>query len=180
VKRPRHRASGFTLVEMLIVVVIIGIVATIVTLSTGVLGRDSEMEDQAKRVSAVVGQAREEAELQGLEMGILVAKNSYEFVQYDRRKQIWMPVEGDPLYESRELPPGLSFRLWLEQKEVVLKPDLEAYAKPPEKLTPHIMILSSGEVMPFDLRLEREGTDTRWHVSAGADNSLGAEEIKGV
>jgi hypothetical protein len=34
--------------------------------------------------------------------------------------------------------------------------------------------------MPFDLRIERDGTDTRWHVSAGADNSLGAEEIKGA
>jgi general secretion pathway protein H len=138
------------------------------------------MEAQAKRVSAVVEQAREEAELQGLELGVVVAKNSYEFTQFDRRKGLWMPVEGDRLYQARQLPPGLSFRLWLEQKEVVLKPDLDAYAKPPTKLTPHIMILSSGELMPFDLRIEREGTETRWHVSAGADNALGAEELKGA
>jgi general secretion pathway protein H len=174
-----RKTRGFTLVEVLVVIVIMGIVVAMATLSPGVLGRDPEIEDQAKRVGAVIGQAREEAEAQGLEYGIVVAKNAYEFVQFDRRKALWVPIEDDRLYRARQLPDGLMFRLWLDQKEIVLKPELSSYSGKDVKLTPHVMILSSGDIMPFQWRIEREGTDTRWQITGGADNSVKAENKTG-
>ena len=44
-RRATRRASGFTLLEVLVVVVIIGIIASMAAVSTRVLGADHEMEE---------------------------------------------------------------------------------------------------------------------------------------
>ena len=69
-------------------------------------------------------QAREEAELQGIDLAVYVAAGAYEFMRLDQRTYIWVPMQGDALYVPRELPEGLRFRMWLESREIVLKPRL--------------------------------------------------------
>src|SRR5262245_6013100 len=105
---------GFTLVEILVVIVIIGIVASMATLAIGVLGRDRQVEEQTRRFWAVLQQAREEADLQSLDIGVFVSDNAYEYLRFDQRRGAWQPIYDDKLYERRELPEGLRFRLWLE------------------------------------------------------------------
>ncbi|RPH54665.1 MAG: prepilin-type N-terminal cleavage/methylation domain-containing protein, partial [Lysobacterales bacterium] len=52
-RRPEARARGFTLLEILVVVVIIGVIVSAATLAIGVLGGDREVEDQTRRFWAV-------------------------------------------------------------------------------------------------------------------------------
>src|SRR5215510_11675337 len=101
----RH-AAGFTLMEILVVIVIIGVIVASATLSIGLLGRDSQAEDQLRRVWAVLAQAREESELQGLDTGLYISAQGYEFLRFDPRENRWMPIEGDELLAPRELPDG--------------------------------------------------------------------------
>ena len=75
--------NGFTLLEILIVIVIIGMLVTLVGLSVGVLGRDTEVQDQTKRFWAVLNQAKEEAELLGINLGVIVDQTGYDFVRFD-------------------------------------------------------------------------------------------------
>ena len=56
----RARASGFTLLEILVVIVIIGVMVTMATLSIGLLGADREVEEETRRFWAVLRQARAE------------------------------------------------------------------------------------------------------------------------
>jgi general secretion pathway protein H len=176
--RAHSRSSGFTLVEILVVVVIIGIVASMVTLSVGVLGRDREVEDQTRRFWAVLQQAREEADLQSLDIGVFVSDNAYEYLLFDQRRGAWQPIYDDKLYERRELPEGLRFRLWLEGREIVMKPGAVDRSDEEEdkKWAPQIAVLSSGEIAPFELRIERDSTDALWRVVGLADNDLRMEQ----
>jgi general secretion pathway protein H len=170
-------SRGFTLVELLVVVVIIGVIVSAVTLAIGVLGPDREVEEQSRRFWAVLQQAREESELQGLDVGVFVGRTEYEYLRFDQRRNQWVPLLDDKLYAPRELPEGLRFRLWLEAREIVLKPALPNREDEDEhkKWPPQVMVLSSGDIMPFELHIERDDQAALFRVVGLADNDLRIE-----
>jgi general secretion pathway protein H len=174
------RARGFTLLEILVVLVIIGVMIAMATLSFGVLGQDRESEDETRRIWAVIGQAREEAELQAIDLAIFVGQTDYEFLRFDTRRNEWTPVVDDKLYARRTLPEGLRFRLWMEGREIVLKPGLPDRSKKDEsqKWPPQVTVLSSGDVVPFEMQVERDGAPALWRMTSLADGDLRVERRK--
>ena len=178
--RLRARDSGFTLLEILVVLVVIGVMVSIATLSIGVLGADREVAEEARRFWAVMRQAREEAELQALDLAIFVGTSEYEFLRFDARRNEWLPVVDDKLYAQRTLPEGLRFRLWLEGREVLLKPGLPDRSKKDDnqKFPPQVTVLSSGDVVPFELHVERDAAPALWRVTSLADGDLRVEQRK--
>ena len=182
--RPPHSRilaqHGFTLLEILVVIVIIGVMVSMATLSIGLLGADRQSEEEARRVWAVITQAREEAELQAIDLALFVGATDYEFLRFDTRRNQWVPVIDDKLYAQRALPEGLRFRLWLEGREIVLKPALPDRSKKDEneKAPPQLTVLSSGDVVPFELQIERDGAPAMWRMTSLADGDLRVERRK--
>jgi general secretion pathway protein H len=175
-----RRAPGFTLLEILVVIVIIGVMVSMATLSIGVLGADREVEEETRRFWAVLRQAREEAELQAMDVAIFVGTTDYEWLRFDTRRNEWQPIVDDQLYAQRALPDGLRFRLWMENREIVLKPGLPDRSKKEEsqKWPPQLTVLSSGDVVPFELQIERDGAPALWRVTAMPDGDLRVEQRK--
>ena len=62
--------AGFTLIEMLVVVFIIGIVAAGVMLSVNLTGTDHELETESERLATLMNYARDAAEIQTREFGL--------------------------------------------------------------------------------------------------------------
>ena len=91
--RVRARACdsdrGFTLLEILVVIVIIGVMVAMVTLSFNVLGSDRETAEETRRFWAVLRQAREEAEMQAIDIAVFVGATEYEFLRFDTRRNEW-------------------------------------------------------------------------------------------
>jgi len=168
---------GFTLLELLVVLVVIAIMVSMAMLSFGVLGRDRQAEDETRRFWVVLQQAREEAELQAEDLGLFISTDSYEYLRFEPRRNEWQLIESDELFAQRKLPEGLRFRLRVESRDVVMKPDLPNRSDEDEnqKWPPQIMVFSSGDVMPFELEIERDGAPSMWRVTALADNDLRVE-----
>jgi general secretion pathway protein H len=142
---------GFTLIELLVVVAIIGVVCAGMLLSVTLTGRDRELEKESDRLLALVNYAREQAELQTREYGVMFQEDGYEFLAYDTRRAAWRSVFEDDVLGARRLPDGLGVKLMIEARAVVLKRPKDAADK-----TPQVMIFSNGDLTAFAATLERD------------------------
>jgi general secretion pathway protein H len=150
--RPRAPAEGFTLIEILVVVVIIGVITAGMLLSITLTGRDPELEKESDRLFTLVNYAREQAELQTREFGVMFQDDAYQFLTYDVHRGVWRDVFEDDALGARKLPDGLDFKLILDGRPVVLKRPKDATDK-----TPQLMIFSNGDLSSFVATLERDG-----------------------
>lgn len=157
-----RRARGFTLIEILVVVVIIAIVATGAVLSLSVLGQDRELDTERDRLVDLLDYAQDQAALQTRELGLYCTLDGYRFLIFDPGTNLWKDVTYDDALRARQLPDGLRFRLSVESHDVVLKTSAQAKKASEtdaQSYKPHVMIFSNGDLTSFELTLEREGTD---------------------
>jgi general secretion pathway protein H len=185
--RPCH-GSGFTLIEVLVVVVIIGIISAIVVLGLGNFSDDRELRNDARRMTALIEMTLDEATLQGRDFGLELMQSGYRFVEYDPLTEQWFEVIGDDLMRPRSLAEETEFNLFLEDKRVLLKVDAADTEKSDDDddndgdlgddYLPHILVLSSGDITPFVLEIFRNSDRTSIQLSASPAGELkvGANE----
>jgi len=147
----RQASAGFTLVEILVVVVIIGVISAGILLSVTLTGRDHDLEHETERLVALFGYAREQAELQTRDFGVMFQDDGYEFLVYDTRRAQWRSVFEDDALTERKLPDGLDLKLTVDARPVVLKRPKDAKDK-----TPQVMIMANGDLSTFAATLERD------------------------
>jgi general secretion pathway protein H len=162
------RNKGFTLVEILVVVVIIAIVVSLAVLSVGVTGRDAQLDEESRRIEGLVGLLHERALLEGRDFGLRIEPTAYEFVVYEQRRDRWMSFDQEHEFRRRELPKGVSFQLELDSQVVVLKPIDRTLASDEPPPGPQVAIAASGDGTPFRLTLLRDGTQAKASVDGDA------------
>ncbi|HEX7416436.1 MAG TPA: type II secretion system minor pseudopilin GspH [Steroidobacteraceae bacterium] len=143
--------AGFTLIEIMVVVVIIAIVAAGAIIAVSLTGRDHQLERESERLLQLIIYVREQAEMQTREFGLQCVPDGYQFVSYDSRHARWRAVDEDDALRLRTLPDGLALRLTVEGRAVVLKHPAEA-----DEPVPHVMLFSNGDLTAFELTVQRE------------------------
>ena len=162
-----RRQPGFTLIEILVVVIIIATVSGIALMSIGLLGDDRELSTERQRLASLIEVAQDEAMLQGREFGLELMISTYRFVEFDPFSAQWSEILGDELFRLRQLPEGMEFELYVEDKRVLLDedpkeledPDDETMARTVEKYAPHVFVFSSGELTAYEIRIRRPQQD---------------------
>jgi len=138
----RKNNKGFTLIEIMVVVVIVAVLISAVTLSFPPVG-DKLLKEHADRFSALVVLAQDEAILQSNELAVEVTPDGYSF--YQNINNSWQALSQTP-FTKRSLPKEISSKIYLDGILIDLKDR--------EESKPQVVILSSGEMTPFTYELK--------------------------
>ena len=169
------RSRGFTLVEILVVVVIMAVVISLAVLSMGVTGRDGQLDEETRRIEGLVGLLHERALLEGRDFGMRIEPTAYEFVTYRTATDRWVAMDQEHEFRHRSLPKGLSFQLQLDAQTVVLKAVDRSLSSAPAPQAPQVAIAASGEGTPFRLSLIRDQTQAKASVIGDALGKVSRE-----
>ncbi|WP_165668791.1 type II secretion system minor pseudopilin GspH [Metapseudomonas otitidis] len=140
-----RRARGFTLLEVLVVILMVGLLASTLTLAQSDHG-PQHAKREAERLRSLLGLLREDAMLERQELGVRIEPDGYTVHRLDADGR-WLPASD---YRPQQLPDSL--RLHLELGEQA--PGLGAPVPGPG---PQLLVLSSDELTPFSLQIEVRG-----------------------
>jgi general secretion pathway protein H len=168
----RGLAPGFSLIELLVVIVILAITASMVVLGMATLKTDDPAETEARRIAALMQFVAEEALVQGRDYGIEFFADGYRFLSWDPDTRLWSVVGDEAALRQRALPPGLELVLAVDGREVVLEREERQRVTDAETLAPQVAIFSSGELTPFELFLVTGFASDAWMLQAQLHGEL--------
>ena len=180
-RQPR-RASGFTLIEIMVVVTIIAIMTGVVVLKVDFRNVGTIVRDSAKRTQLLMVLASDEAIYARQQLGIRFHPNNYEFYILTNNEEgqgTWEIIEHDRL-KFRDESVDLEFRVDISGLPIVLE-ELEdeiANASDEDPIKPHVLFLSNGEMMP-DFRIVVADKDGEFEhaISTGEIEPIVLEDL---
>ena len=181
--------NGFTLIELIVVIVIVAILFTYTTLAIRGNAPEDAIKEEAQRLERLIELALEESILRGEDYGIEFFTDGYRFLH--RTKEQWEAITQDAILRERKLPEKMELETRLEDSPLVVdlsseplsdkKVELSGYEDSEDdttakKVYPHIYLLSSGEIAPdFDVRFYMSGVKISYIVKGNFDGTLSTE-----
>ncbi len=136
--------AGFTLIEILVVVLIISITTSLIVLNLNTNRASPRViEDAARQLKLVIDVAQEQAVLQPAELGIRFELDHYRVVRLfvgEGNEAKWSDVQNDKLLREHNIPENVNVTVEIENEDKVL-------------LSPQLQFYSSGDMTPFTIEI---------------------------
>lgn len=134
-------SSGFTLIEILVVVVIASILSVlgIQMIASGSVERN--LQQHGRILQSSLEYSCDQATLQNQPYGIKIHKNGYVFTQFVNQQ--WLDVELNESLYSKDIADGSIFSLRVEDEPIILSEDVGDL--------PQIYCDSTGQISVFEL-----------------------------
>lgn len=130
------RSGGFTLMEIMVVLVLVGILASLAVLAIGGSPQD-RLAEEGQRLAALVALQQQEAILTGQIRGLQFGPHGYAVLSLDEQGA-WVAPDTTTL-THRTLPADLALNLWVDLRPAPLE----------TAGFPQVLLLNSGESTDF-------------------------------
>ena len=149
-QRPVNKATGFTLLELLVALLLIGIILSYAVFSLGDGGENRRIKEEANRFYHLLKLAQEDAILNAREWQLEIDSQGYSFsIIHEGNAQ----AVSDPVFRPRQFAEYIRPVIQFEQVQFTLIKDDEKNDKGIEESSAvKIYLLSSGELTPFQIR----------------------------
>lgn len=172
--RTTKYSAGFTLIEVMLVVLVVGLMASLVQFSFGGESPETRLVKQGEKFQALFSLASEYALLNNVQLGLKVTEQDYQFLGFDGEQ--WQPIEQTQLTKV-ELPEPVVLTLQLddlplEQPSMLQTEDVQQAQKQQldkieqdqnkkQLLLPQVLLFASGDITPFSLTfsVQQNGTE---------------------
>ena len=134
--------KGFTLIELLVVIVLLGIITSFAVLSMGTGSTERKMEEESRRLHALIKLVHEESIIQAKEIAMEINKQEYAFLEYKDKK--WIPLTSK-IFHPRSLSDELELRVETDVKSKIFEEKELKFLR--------LYFLSSGEQTPFEIKI---------------------------
>jgi len=165
--------NGFTLIEIMVVIAIMGIMLGLGMVAFGDGGLSDKLEQESQRLYGLIKLAQEESILQSKELALELETDGYVFKEseFDEKlnKHSWVNIVGDKLFRKRSLTAGIELDLKVEDTK------LEFKSKSSDETPIRIFILSSGELTAFDLTLKINDLEQYYKITGTENGELKLE-----
>ena len=142
--------QGFTLWELLIVVAIVAITISMVQLSVGLSDQDRDLKRVGKDLGKLFHLLNQEAVFESRNYAIWVRDRDFAVLEYEDGN--WVPA-AQSFFTRIKLSESQTSELIIEDRVI----DISSNTEP----SPHILILSSGEMTAFEWRIDDRLTGSR-------------------
>lgn len=141
--RASRSSSGFTLLEILVVLIVVGLLASLAVVNMGGGTQQREMENEIRELYLLMQTASEQAILNNQELGLILEEDGYQFVLFDDRTGEW-EQQGERLFRPRSLPEWMVITDYIDN-------DTPRLASEEDRLRPDVVFFSSGETTAFEI-----------------------------
>lgn len=143
-----NQQRGFTLLEMMLVLALVAITASVVLFTYGREDAAStRARETAARFTAALELAIDRATLSGQPVGIHFSDSAWRIMVPGKTPSAWrwVPLQEDAADESKND--------WGEELSIQLQP-----FKPDDSNQPQVVIVADGQITPFSLLMANAGT----------------------
>lgn len=145
-----RRQHGFTMIEIMVVIVVLGLLASLAIVNLGGGGQQREMTNKIRELYVLMQTASEQAILNNEELGLVIDEQGYRFVVFDEQEEQWKS-QSERLFQGRGFPEWMSVTLFTEGDIPRLASGEEDEEEGENRLRPDLVFYSSGETTPFEL-----------------------------
>lgn len=167
---PPAPGQGFTLLEMMVVLVIIGTVLGLAVLTLPARVGGDPLGEEARRLEQVLRLARDEAMVRGTLLGLRVEPDRYGFREW--RAGVWEALAADPLLGPRQLPEDLRLTLEVEGQGIADGGVAQRTPGDPAVPLPQVLIAASGELTGFELMISALGRGDEFRLRGAPSGRL--------
>jgi general secretion pathway protein H len=165
--------NGFTLIELMVVIVIIGILVNYVAISFGRNAPADQLNMESERLKSLIHIAGEEALLRSAFIGVDLLEDSYAFLRLEDGE--WQSID-DNLFRERKLPQEIEITV-IAAQPAGDDDDDDDDEEEKEKRTPEIILLNSGEMTPFDIKITSLHLDEYYRLIGNEVGELKLDRI---